>query len=179
LAGELGNTQPGDGFLYRGNGILQTTGRGGHKTIGQACGVDFEGDPSLVTAAEHALKPALFEWTQNGLNDFADQDDIHTITRRINGGLNGLPERIAWLNKLKAQLGIADVAAAPGGDTASLQTSLNKLGADPQLVIDGQSGPATIAAIKAFQTSANLVVDGVAGPATLAAIAARLAQSGQ
>src|SRR5262245_33240032 len=94
-ARELGNTQPGDGFRYRGNGILQTTGRGNHQLMGTACGVDFEGDPDLVTAPQHALKPALQEWTENNLNSFADRNDIRTITLRINGGFNGLPEREA------------------------------------------------------------------------------------
>jgi putative chitinase len=99
-AKELGNTKPGDGFAYRGNGILQTTGRGSHRRMGDACGVDFEGNPNLVTAPEHALKPALQEWTDGNLNQFADKNDIETITRRINGGLNGFAERQAFFKKL-------------------------------------------------------------------------------
>lgn len=99
-AHELGNTEPGDGFAYRGNGVLQTTGRGAHRRMGQACGVDFEGNPNLVTAPEHALKPALQEWTDGNLNHFADEGDIRTITKRINGGLNGFDGRKAFLAKL-------------------------------------------------------------------------------
>ena len=99
-AHELGNTQAGDGFNYRGNGVLQTTGRGAHLKMSLACGVDFEGNPNLVTAPEHALKPALQEWTDGNLNHFADTGDIRTITKRINGGLNGFDERKAFLAKL-------------------------------------------------------------------------------
>ena len=99
-AAELGNTQPGDGFRYRGNGVLQTTGRGAHRRMGQACGVDFEGSPDLVTVPEHALKPALQEWSDGNLNRFADQNDIRTITLRINGGLNGFEERKAFFAQL-------------------------------------------------------------------------------
>lgn len=99
-ARELGNTEPGDGFRYRGNGILQTTGRGKHRIMGQACGLDFEGNPSLVTAPEHALKPALQEWTEGDLNKAADRNDIRTITKTINGGLNGFPDRQAFFAKL-------------------------------------------------------------------------------
>ena len=99
-AAELGNTQAGDGFRYRGNGVLQTTGRGAHHRMGQACGVDFEGDPDLVTAPEHALKPALQEWSDGNLNHFADQNDIRTITLRINGGLNGFDGRKAFFAQL-------------------------------------------------------------------------------
>ena len=99
-AHELGNTQPGDGFLYRGNGVLQTTGRGNHRRMGQACGVDFEGHPEFVSAPEHALKPALQEWTDGNLNVAADHDDIVKITKVINGGVNGLPERKAFFARL-------------------------------------------------------------------------------
>ena len=103
-ARELGNTQPGDGFLFRGNGVLQTTGRGAHKRMGQAFGLDFEANPELVTAPEHALKPALKEWTDNNLNRFADRNDIRTITKRINGGLNGFEDRKAFFARLLPRL---------------------------------------------------------------------------
>jgi putative chitinase len=75
-AQELGNEQPGDGFRYRGNGVLQMTGRSAHRKTGQACGVDFEGNPDLATVPQHALTPALQEWTEGGLNAFADKNDI-------------------------------------------------------------------------------------------------------
>lgn len=103
-ARELGNTQPGDGFLFRGNGVLQTTGRGAHKRMGQAFGLDFEANPDLVTAPEHALKPALKEWSDGNLNRFADQNDIRTITKRINGGLNGFEDRKAFFARLLPKL---------------------------------------------------------------------------
>ena len=103
-ARELGNTQPGDGFLFRGNGVLQTTGRGAHKRMGQAFGLDFEANPDLVTAPEHALKPALKEWSDNNLNRFADLNDIRTITLRINGGLNGFEDRKAFFARLLPRL---------------------------------------------------------------------------
>jgi putative chitinase len=102
LAHELGNTEPGDGYRYRGRGILQTTGRGNYRRMGQKCGVDFESNPELVLSAEHALKPALAEWTEGTLNVAADRDDIVAITRRINGpGMNGLADRKQWLAKVR------------------------------------------------------------------------------
>ena len=101
---ELGNTQDGDGFRYRGNGVLQTTGRGAHRRMGQVFGLDFENDPDLVTAPEHALKPALKEWSDNNLNKFADKNDIRTITLRINGGLNGFDDRKTYFAKLLPRL---------------------------------------------------------------------------
>lgn len=104
LAKELGNTQVGDGWKYRGGGILQTTGRGNYRRYGQKCGVNFEGNPELVLSAEHALKPALSEWAEGNLNAVADRDDIVAITKRINGGLNGLDSRRTWLNRIKLVL---------------------------------------------------------------------------
>jgi putative chitinase len=99
-ARELGNTEPGDGFRYRGNGILQMTGRDAHRRRGRANGLDFEGHPELATLPEHALKPALQEWADGRLNVAADRDDVKRITRVINGGENGLPERRAFFAKL-------------------------------------------------------------------------------
>lgn len=112
-ARELGNTQPGDGFRYRGGGILQTTGRANYRRMGEACGVDFEAQPELVLSAEHALKPALAEWSEGDLNRYADKDDITTITRRINGGLNGLADRRQWLRRLKPIITAVDFAGDP------------------------------------------------------------------
>ncbi len=99
-AQELGNTQAGDGFRYRGNGVLQTIGRGAHRRMGAACGLDFEGHPELVTQPEHALKPALQEWSDGNLNAAADVNDIRHITLIINGGLNGFSERQGFLGRL-------------------------------------------------------------------------------
>lgn len=103
-ATELGNVQPGDGYRYRGGGILQTTGRGNYRRMGEKCGVDFEARPELVVSAEHALKPALAEWSEGNLNAAADRDDILTITKKINGGTNGLASRREWLAKLKLMI---------------------------------------------------------------------------
>jgi len=175
-ARELGNTHSGDGFRYRGNGVLQTTGRGNHQRMGKACGIDFVGSPELVVAPEHALKPALYEWTENNLNASADKNDIRTITLCINGGLIGLPEREAWLNKVWPLLSADSQPAEPWEASAEddnikwLQEALNNLGANPKLVIDGRYGPATRQAVKDFQVAAGVVADGIAGPITEAAI---------
>jgi putative chitinase len=109
----LGNDRIGDGFLFRGNGLLQTTGGKAHKEAGDNVHVDFFNHPELVTAAEHALKPMLFEWTAMKCNTFADADDLLKVSRAINLGKpnspatpNGMPDRKKFLKAAKQALGI-------------------------------------------------------------------------
>lgn len=98
----MGNGPPesGDGWKYRGRGLLQTTGRESYRKFGRLCGIDFEADPDLIVAPEHALKPALGEWDAGHLNAAADAGDIEVITKRINGRYVGLDERRAWFAKI-------------------------------------------------------------------------------
>ena len=107
-AQELSNKNPGDGFKYRGRGLMQTTGRCNYRRMGQVCGVDFEGNPDLVFSAQHALKPALVEWSEAGLNVYADNNDILAISRAINCGSpkskaipNGMQDRATWFAKVR------------------------------------------------------------------------------
>jgi putative chitinase len=109
----LGNLRPGDGFLFRGNGLLQTTGGGAHRKAGEKIGLDFFGSPDLVTSAQHALKPVLFEWTSSGCNAFADKDNLLKVSRAINLGNanskatpNGMDARELWLKRAKRALRI-------------------------------------------------------------------------
>ncbi|MFN3656251.1 MAG: glycoside hydrolase family 19 protein [Pseudolabrys sp.] len=117
-ARRLGNDRPGDGFLFRGNGMLQTTGGKAHREIGIKCHVDFFNHPELLTAPEHALKPVLSEWTDTGCNAFADADDLLKISRAINfgnpnapGTPNGMDNRRMWLDRAKQALGISGAVA--------------------------------------------------------------------
>lgn len=149
-AKELGNTQPGDGFRYRGGGIMQTTGRANYRRMGQRCGVDFEGNPELVLSAEHALKPALAEWTEGKLNVAADRDDILTITKRINGGTNGLDDRKVWLGRLKsfinARLPI-ELGPAPGPAPAAPPPGVPRRGTVTSNALNLREEPNATAAI--------------------------------
>jgi putative chitinase len=99
-AKELGNTHPGDGFAYRGGGALQTTGRRAYRDMGNRIGVDLEANPGLIVDPAHAFIPALEEWNDGHLNAEADANRIRRITKVINGGINGLPERKAWFKKV-------------------------------------------------------------------------------
>lgn len=178
-AKELGNTKIGDGFKYRGGGILQTTGGGAYKKCGDKVGVDFYNNPELVYSSEHALKPALYEWTLKNCNAAADVNDIGLVTKKINGGSNGLKDRQEWFNKVYKIVSKGEeafVKAKPDNTLKFVQESLNELGvAEPALNIDGKLGPKTVAAIKKFQKLNKLPVDGSAGPITIEAIKQTLA----
>lgn len=98
---DLGNTHPGDGFKYRGRGIFQLTGRTNYELYGGLVGLDFINNPDLAAVPANAVKTACLYWTRKGLNQFADNDDIVSITRRINGGTNGLDTRKTYLARAK------------------------------------------------------------------------------
>lgn len=96
--GDLGNTKPGDGPRYKGRGLLQITGRANYAACGAALGADLLAHPELLELPSGACRSAAWYWKQHGLNRFADTDSFGALTRAINGGFNGLDERIRnWL----------------------------------------------------------------------------------
>lgn len=106
-----GDASSGDGYRYRGRGILQITGRSNYAAVGQALGLDLIGNPDLLLQAEHAAMSAAWFWDSRGLNALADDrtndddlEDFTRITRLINGGTAGLRERLALLQQLEPAL---------------------------------------------------------------------------
>ncbi len=97
----LGNTKPGDGWRYRGRGLLQLTGRGNYDRIGRALGLDLVADPELVVHPDHALLVAAETWRAAGCNALADRDDVRKVTKAINGGYVGLVSRRQWLETVR------------------------------------------------------------------------------
>jgi len=101
---DLGNTVAGDGKRYKGRGPIQLTGRANYRTYGRILGTDFESHPEIVGLPSIGLRVALEYWKQHGLNALADADDVIGVTRKINGGTNGLADRQAKLAQAKALL---------------------------------------------------------------------------
>ena len=101
---DLGNTAKGDGSKYRGRGLIQITGRANYAACGEALGLDLIDKPELLELPQHAAMSAAWFWKQKGLNDLADRGQFLTITRRINGGLNGVDDRIELWKKAQAVL---------------------------------------------------------------------------
>ena len=94
---DLGNNQPGDGVKFKGRGLIMITGRYNYTRYGKLLGLDLVNKPTLAAEPVNAVSIAIAYWSEHGLNAFADKEDIETITRRINGGLNGLATRQVYL----------------------------------------------------------------------------------
>ena len=89
----MGNTSTGDGWKYRGRGLIQITVRANYKACGEALGLDLINHPELLEKPQHACMSAAWFWATKGLSTLADEGKFETITRRINGGLNGMADR--------------------------------------------------------------------------------------
>ena len=98
---DLGNTQAGDGKRYKGRGPIQITGRANYRTFGRAIGIDIENHPEVAAVPSVGLHLALEYWKDRNLNASADTDDVDRITRKINGGTNGLADRKHHLAVIK------------------------------------------------------------------------------
>lgn len=179
---DLGNIKAGDGVRYKGRGIFQLTGRANYKTYGEKIGYNLEYDPKLASDPKISVLTALEYWNSKSLSTAADRDDIETITRRINGGLNGFEDRKKYLERAKKiipkdiKLGFEDkpippppvnpiippIIVAKKGDNspyiADLQKMLIKKGA--AITADGAFGPKTEQAVKDFQSKSGLTVTG-------------------
>ncbi len=101
---DLGNVHPGDGYRYRGRGLIQITGRDNYAACGKALRLELVETPELLEEPKHAVDSAAWFWQSHNLNALADKQLFSAITRRINGGTNGLAERIALYHRALAAL---------------------------------------------------------------------------
>jgi putative chitinase len=179
---DLGNLQPGDGPRYKGRGLIQLTGRANYRIYGAALGVDLERFPERAAEPVLSLRIACEYWQRRKLNEVCDADDIVTLTRRINGGTNGLDDRRALTARAKTAVArlegfvLAGAASPPhgrpvlrrgsrGDAVGELQRALQTLGF--MLAVDNDFGPGTEVAVAVFQRRAGLApVDGIVGADT-------------
>jgi putative chitinase len=104
---DLGNTQPGDGKRFKGRGLIQLTGRANYVAYSKDSAVDCVAKPQVVASDPVvAVDVACWFWNKNKINKLADKDDVKAVTKAINGGYNGLDDRIEYLVRAKAVLGI-------------------------------------------------------------------------
>ncbi|HEV7747558.1 MAG TPA: peptidoglycan-binding protein [Pyrinomonadaceae bacterium] len=190
----LGNTQPGDGKRFKGRGPIQLTGRANYKRYGDLLGLDLVNDPTIAATKEVGFRIAGQYWKLNGLNELADQQQFKAITKKINGGYNGLDDRIKYYERAKKVMSSDDtetiatpVATPPtssgqappypgavlrqgskGDNVRVVQQRLSDLGYS--LGVDGNFGPGTAKAVVAFQQKQSLGNDGIVGPNTWKAL---------
>lgn len=110
---DLGNTQPGDGSRFRGRGLIQITGRANYAHASEALYGDARllTSPELLEQRDGACASAAWFWSDfKHLGPVAapgDMDAFIAVTRRINGGTNGLADRVNYWSKAKQALGVA------------------------------------------------------------------------
>lgn len=101
---DLGNTEPGDGKRFLGRGLPHVTGRHNYRLVAEAIGQPLLERPDLLEIPEYAAAAGAWWWRTFKLNDLADKLEFERMTRRINGGLNGFPDRCARLAQALAAL---------------------------------------------------------------------------
>jgi predicted chitinase len=161
---DLGNVYAGDGKRYKGRGIFQLTGRANYRAYGKLLSLDLENNPELAANPENSVRIACEYWKQKGLNGWADRDDVNEITRRINGGYNGLQDRKNCLAKAKANL--SGTMTPPKAPPAPVETIPDApIAATPPE--SWWSNPSIQATGTSFMAS---IINGVNNPYSLAAI---------
>jgi putative chitinase len=114
-AGILGNggVESRDGFMYRGGGLIQITGRANYREVGKALNVPLESMPKMIEQPAVACRTAGYFWKIHDLNAAADAGDFAHITKKINGSLTGEAERETYWLLAKAILAVPAVARGP------------------------------------------------------------------
>lgn len=115
---DLGNTHSGDGVRYKGRGIFQITGRANYQAIGTKLGIDLVNNPTLAATPEVAVETACIYWQSHNLSAIADgpasaYDTCVAITKKINGGTNGLAERWTFTQRALVQLSAVTTTVTP------------------------------------------------------------------
>jgi putative chitinase len=183
--GALGNTKPGDGWLFRGRGLKQLTGRNNYAAFGKTVDMTAEQVAEYVATKKGAIDSACWFWDKAKCNVFADSKDIGGMSKRINGGTIGLEDRQRRWNQALQVLGGNFTPVAVSAQkktatrTAATQTRMSilrrgsrgsevkKMQEALKIGADGVFGPGTERALKSWQRSKGLTADGIAGPATL------------
>lgn len=169
-----GDEASGDGWRYLGRGLIQLTGKQNYSFFAGSLEMPVEDVSEYLQTFEGAVQSACWFWETNGLNKWADNGDIVTMSKRINGGTIGMKDRIMKYEKCLKMFGAADYTPAAPAANLNETVRLGSKGATVQAVqqalgigADGDFGPGTDRALKVWQAANGLVADGIAGPATL------------
>ena len=173
--GRMGNVQEGDGYRFRGRGVIQLTGRDNTTAFGKSVGMTPEQAIDYVQTKKGALESACWYWKSRNINAACDANDIVKMTKLVNGGTIGLEDRKKHYEEALKVLGgavpapITNAAAIPGVlKKGSTGEAVKRMQAELGLEDDGVFGPGTEAAVKKWQAANGLAADGIVGPKTLA-----------
>lgn len=159
-ASRMGNGPPesGDGYRYRGRGFIQITGRDAYQALGDAAGIDLVDQPERAYDTDSALTVACGFWKWKKLNPVCDSGDFQKVTKLINGGLNGLDDRLAWLDKVQRILATPPTQMDPDAPATviAVQRALRAKGYTEVGAADGVIGPRTRAAISHYRQKTGL-----------------------
>lgn len=178
---KMGNVNEGDGWLFRGRGLKQLTGRENYTRFGASVDMTAEEAAEYVATPAGAIESACWYWDSRNLNDIADTDNVVKMTKKINGGTIGLEDRQKRYTHALKVLGMdADDLGSDDGTVEDIIDDIGVLrkgskGEGVKIMqealgvgADGDFGPGTERALKEWQASNGLVADGIAGPATFA-----------
>ncbi len=157
-ANRLGNGPPssGDGFGFRGRGLLQATGKDHYGEAANALNIDLVAEPELLEQPSWAAAEATWWWQIRGLNAIADTGDMGKSTRVINGSLTGYPDRVAYWRRGLQALNVSVPETAQSSQVVAVQKALNAKGANPPVREDGIWGPISEAAADRFRAEQGL-----------------------
>ena len=164
--GALGNTEPGDGWRFRGRGLKQLTGRNNYAAFGETVGMSAEEAVEYVKTKPGALESACWFWDKANCNKFADEKDIVGMSKRINGGTIGLEDRKRRWEQALNVLGNESVSKHATVKVGSRGETVKEVQKALGITADGIFGPATESAVKKWQENNGLSADGIVGPKT-------------
>jgi putative chitinase len=176
---KIGNVNEGDGWLFRGRGLKQLTGRDNYTKFGNSVDMTAEEAAEYVATEKGAVESACWFWDTNNLNSIADTDDVKRMTKKINGGSIGLEDRQnRYLNAMEVLGMSADMLDNSEDDADEILDDIGVLRKGSRgegvkimqealgISADGVFGPGTEKALKEWQAANGLTADGIAGPAT-------------
>lgn len=172
-----GDTDSGDGWKFRGRGLIQLTGKDNYARFAKSLSISINQAIKYITTKEGAVEAACWFWKENNLNDLADDADIIGLTKRINGGTHGITDRISRYEHACEVLGVAiepiqplvpiqpqsTVTVRRGDRNETVKLVQEAIG----ITADGIFGIGTEKAVKKWQSANGLTSDGIVGPKTL------------
>lgn len=165
-----GDEASGDGWRYRGRGVIQLTGKSNYSKFAKSIGATLDQAIDYLSTKMGALEGACWFWEENNINRYADTNDVRGSTKRINGGYNGLKDRENYYNHISSVFGVDTSSKAKikrlykYGDRGPIVKKIQQIVGQKQ---DGIFGMDTMRGVERYQRRNGLKADGIVGEKTL------------